>query len=88
MDRPKAFAGVPVGGHCCATFQIAHMKEYGYLRVSGVLLLRCLSNDYRYKIASCAAYRALPRHVSSIETIMDLRVECKDFFEKNESNWA
>lgn len=31
----------PVGGHCRATFQSAHMMEYGYLRVSGVLLLRC-----------------------------------------------
>ena len=31
----------PVGGHCRVTFQSAHMKEYGYLRVSGGLLLRC-----------------------------------------------
>lgn len=56
-----------VGGHCRAAFQSAHMNEYGYLRVSGELLLRC-----RLKRTQDPSARALPTHVSSQITICRL----------------
>ena len=54
---------VPVGGHCRATFQIAHMKGFFYLRVSGGLLLRwTLHRRCCYQHGEAVA---LPSHVSS-----------------------
>lgn len=38
--RASLLPAFPVGGHCRATFQSAHMREFFYLRVSGGLLLR------------------------------------------------